>query len=357
MKVQKLRLKNFKRFESLELNFMDPVEGEAEPLILIQGGNGSGKSSVLQVISAMLGVATGALKKMDDLIWPGFDLGKAGTVWTNPTEIELEVAFSNEELETTREVWNRLAPYKPELEICPSMEPVVVIRLKGNKVIADQPGQLFQFRGRNYFQQLPEHERRNLTFDKIGRALWYHVLREPISIFNGKKQKQAPSTGFDAVTNFEDERAFRQKLVELFVYHQSLKQPTSQRDFYIEIQEAFQKIFPERRFEGIRVDGSPGMNMETTFYLHDGTHPYEVSEMSGGERAVLPLLIDFINWRINRSIVLIDEVELHLNPMQQQNLVFGLKKLGKHNQIIMTTHSEQVHNIVNKRQVRQLPRN
>ena len=78
MKVVRLALKNFKRFGNLELDFTDSFTGEPEPLTLIQGSNGSGKTSILQAIAAMLGVATGKLTSLRDLQWPGYRFDLAG---------------------------------------------------------------------------------------------------------------------------------------------------------------------------------------------------------------------------------------------------------------------------------------
>jgi predicted ATP-dependent endonuclease of OLD family len=51
--------------------------------------------------------------------------------------------------------------------------------------------------------------------------------------------------------------------------------------------------------------------------------------MSGGERAVFPMLMDFASWNIHNSVILIDEIELHLHPPMQQALLRALPKLGK----------------------------
>ena len=35
---------------------------------------------------------------------------------------------------------------------------------------------------------------------------------------------------------------------------------------------------------------------------------YEIYEMSGGERAVFPMVMDFASWNIHNSVILIDEI-------------------------------------------------
>ncbi len=55
--------------------------------------------------------------------------------------------------------------------------------------------------------------------------------------------------------------------------------------------------------------------------------------------------MDFARWNINNSIIIIDELELHLHPPLQQTLVRALQKLGKNNQFIFTTHSDSIVNM------------
>lgn len=68
--------------------------------------------------------------------------------------------------------------------------------------------------------------------------------------------------------------------------------------------------------------------------------------MSGGERATFPMLMDFASWNIHNSVILIDEIELHLHPPMQQALLRALPKLGKNNQFIITTHSDYIEQLV-----------
>jgi predicted ATP-binding protein involved in virulence len=86
-------------------------------------------------------------------------------------------------------------------------------------------------------------------------------------------------------------------------------------------------------------------------WFNDGRHEYEMSVMSGGERAIFPLLIDFANWNMNNSIILIDEIELHLHPPLQQTLVRALPLLGTNNQFIITSHSDDVAFLVPESQI------
>jgi hypothetical protein len=62
---------------------------------------------------------------------------------------------------------------------------------------------------------------------------------------------------------------------------------------------------------------------------------------SSGERLMLRLAANLVAWGAFRSVVLIDEVELHMHPQWQRNLLhFCRRGGGGDNQFIVTTHSE-----------------
>ena len=96
MKVTKLYLENFKKFQRKELDFTDEF-GNAKDLIVLIGKNGSGKSTILQAIASMLSAATRSGRTPADLEWPGFDLSLAGTAWPNPPKVEADCGFSPKE--------------------------------------------------------------------------------------------------------------------------------------------------------------------------------------------------------------------------------------------------------------------
>jgi predicted ATP-dependent endonuclease of OLD family len=93
---------------------------------------------------------------------------------------------------------------------------------------------------------------------------------------------------------------------------------------------------------------------EPWFFLSDGDHQYELGEMSGGERALFPMIFDLATWNVHASVILIDELELHLHPPLQQGLLKALRSLGRNNQFIITTHSDAVTSIVSEESIRRL---
>lgn len=88
-----------------------------------------------------------------------------------------------------------------------------------------------------------------------------------------------------------------------------------------------------------------------------------VEQLSDGQRVFLSLVSDLVRRLImlnpklanpleGLGIVLIDEVELHLHPKWQQNIVPDLQKHFPNLQLIITTHSPLVLSTIDKRNIR-----
>ncbi len=354
MKVQKVHLRNFKRFHDQRLDFRDPETGLAEDLIVLVGQNGSGKSSILQAIAAMLGTATDRLPGPDELDWPGFDLSLANLAWARPVGIEFDVEFSQGEIEATRDYFARTAMGQDKDKVPPGQSSVIKLCYNPteNRVESPNAAEFSQFLGRRYARMIlkyaPEGSR---LFERVGDVFWYTEHRTTNSLTptesNGK-----PIT--------YDMALLRRRMSDLFLFHERVRRGeyelrTGQRDLFADIERAYGTVFPGHRFEGpVPVTEMEEILAEPWFYLFDGNRQYELGEMSGGERAIFPMIFDFANWSIHNSIVLIDELELHLHPPLQQGLLKALRNLGNNNQFIVTTHSDAVTHIVPEESIRRL---
>jgi len=77
-----------------------------------------------------------------------------------------------------------------------------------------------------------------------------------------------------------------------------------------------------------------------TLILSKNGVEYDLSQMSSGEHQILRILVGLVSERAKNSVVLIDEVELHLHPAWQTKLIQVLREdTQSNNQYIFTTHS------------------
>jgi predicted ATP-binding protein involved in virulence len=91
-----------------------------------------------------------------------------------------------------------------------------------------------------------------------------------------------------------------------------------------------------------------------TLLIEKNGKTLDVSQLSDGERGVLSLVLDLTfrltqvnpNWenpvRDGKAVVLIDELDLHLHPKWQREIVERLEKTFPNCQFIATTHSPQI---------------
>lgn len=346
MKVRSLELNYFKKFRHKVFDFTEKETGLTKDLIVLIGENGSGKSTILQVIAFLLGYATKQLGDVSLLDWPGFNLELADKSWQLPGNVKLEIEFSEDEISATRDFSKKVPGLTHSSDFClPGESKIVTLSWEnGTCMIGKTAAEKFQFLGREYAKQIyrfiPEGAE---IFKRVGGVFWYTEYRNATSLIPLDDNGATPSLN-----------ALRQRLIDLYYYHEKIQRGeihlrAGQRDLYDALEKAYQYVFPNRRLEGALPQTEVGQGLkEPRFYLYDGQKQYELSEMSGGERAIFPLIFDFANWEIHNSVILIDELELHLHPPMQQGLLRALQKLGKNNQFIITTHSEAVEAIVPK---------
>jgi predicted ATPase len=115
-------------------------------------------------------------------------------------------------------------------------------------------------------------------------------------------------------------------------------------DYFELLRDAYAQVCAPHRIVG-PVNDEVG-NLDVLF--SDGQCDYRYDGLSSGEQMVLLFLLRFVSEHIHRSIVLIDEIELHQHPLWQRKLVNMLPAMGEGNQFILTTHSSYLRDLAPK---------
>jgi len=324
------------------------------PLLALLGDNGSGKTTILQAIALTLSMATRRTYRMETFNWHGFLANRVHSL--GKTLVELDITFEQEEISLTRalfEAWfESLPPEKRHQNYAtPSDLSEVTLRLENGRVTSPQgAGALFQFLGRYYVKALkgtrPELKD---NFAKLGDVFWFDQHRNLGSVMleltpDSSSQNEGWQAGVEQL---------REYLIGWWAHH-----ATPQRrgkDYIALLETCFQRVFPGRRFVGIMPRSEDAVHKASDFYFlieHEGI-VYDLAEMSSGEQSIFPLIYEFVRLDIQRSIVLIDELELHLHPPEQQRLLAALPKIGPDCQFLITTHSEYLSSVIpNEQEVR-----
>lgn len=368
MRLKHVAVENFKGVRKVEFPTHDSPHA-LRSLSALLGDNGSGKTSVLQAIALTLSMATRRTRDVASFSWHGFLPERVSSL--GPTFVELDVVFEPEEIELTRELfvaWQESLPAERRQTmriVPPSDHTDVALRFEQGRVTSPQGFEAVnQFLGRYYIRALgnirPELKE---SFSELGDVFWFDQHRNLGSLMaqdvisDRTHGRWHVSDAAEEAATREGWRAGVEQLREYLVGWWGFHTTPERRgkDFIPLLQHSLDAIFPGIRFVGIMPRGGPAAPRANDFYFlidRDG-RVYDLAEMSSGEQAVFPLAYEFVRLDIKRSVVLIDELELHLHPPEQQRLLAALPRLGPDCQFLITTHSEFLSSAIpNEQEVR-----
>ncbi|HAT51555.1 MAG: AAA family ATPase [Nitrospirae bacterium] len=369
MKISRIRLENFKRFENLEIPIRNNLTNDVADQFLILGDNGTGKTTVLQSIALCLSRIAEKVQIVSDLDWQGWVPGRYER-WGTPI-VELDIHFSDDEIKATQdaaESWNRNISRHPGGNdfIKPGDAKQVTVRLHGGYYAIVEGGKenIFQFRGRFYASQLVKigAAGARALFPRLPGIFWFDQYRNLTSPRPDQREK-----GRSHYENDEDAQTSRRNdqysigvsrlRKHLNGWWMNRQVADGERDWLMELENSYKKVFPGRSFsrpEPMFRGGTPTPE-DYFFCLSDGHRTYDIEEMSAGEQSIFPILYEFVRMQIRNSIVLIDEIDLNLHPPLAQALLAALPTIGPNCQFLLTTHSEAISSLVSPEETYRLP--
>ncbi len=368
MKISRIKLENFKRFETLEIPIKNNLTDDIADQFLILGDNGTGKTTVLQAIALCLSRITGKTPDASDFDWQGWVPGryeKRGT-----PIVELDVHFSDDEVTATQEaarLWHRSGSHHAEGRefVQPGNARQMTIRLEGGyyAIVDGRQENIFQFRGRWYASQLVKNGTTGARelFARLPGIFWFDQYRNLTSPQLDQQEKGRGHHGDDEVA--QTSRRNYQYSVGVSRLRKHLNGWMLNRlaggtsDWLTELENSYKKVFPQRSFtmpEPMFRGGSPTAE-DYYFCLNDGNCSYDIEEMSAGEQSIFPMLYEFVRMQIRNSIVLIDEIDLNLHPPLAQALLAALPTIGPNCQFLLTTHSETISSLGSPEETCRLP--
>jgi energy-coupling factor transporter ATP-binding protein EcfA2 len=356
VKLRHIHIENFKGIKSLDIPLAAGPDDPPRRLTCLVGDNGSGKTTVLQAIALTLSLATRRTRDPSDFRWHGFLPERVGSL--GRTAVELTIEFDQDEVllaQNIYETYLSLKSYKWKMEhvqIPPSLEKQVRIRYSDGTIHLDQQWEINKLSSRYYLRLIEKNINQFSRYvNKIGDIFWFDQYRNLGTVIN-KRIRSGRIRGRNTEGWGAGVEQLRESLVGWWAYYASdLDEPD--KNAIKDLEEQFAKLFPGTTFRGTMPRAgvtSPGVK-DFYFLLERDGRQYDLAEMASGEQAIFSLLYDFIRLKIVKSIVLVDELELHLHPPAQQALYAALPKLGPDCQFIVTTHSEFLTGVIPLEQI------
>lgn len=326
MKVERLSIKSFRGIDDLTLEF-----NPDQPTVLI-GNNGVGKSSILDCLSILLSWFVNGVKDKPKL-------SKITYFGRHQEEI-----YSNGDILNIKDIKGNLAT-----EIKISIQDInkqVTWSLKKNNDTNQSD---------NYLEELRKliQEWRTLLLDKnIPIIVYYPVNRSvfniPLEVNEYKEfgKLYAYENATDGVSiNFESFFKWFRMIEDK--ENEDIRDDPTYRDKKLEaVRNSISSLIPE--FSNLRVRRSP-----LRMTVNKNGEELILNQLSDGEKCLLAMVGDIArrlaianpsleNPLEGEGIVLIDEIELHLHPKWQREIIPALTRTFPNCQFILTTHSPQV---------------
>jgi predicted ATPase len=303
MFLRRLRLKNVRSISKLDMTFEGTKASSGRAWTFLLGENGSGKSTVLRSIALALAGSEALPQLLGDHDW-----------WIREgeteAEIEIEVATAKNERRTARLAFARGS--------------TTLRFLTDNHDTLEELDSALAHAARNYF------------------VVGYGVARRPPQEMQSAKSVASTVYRTDRAQNVSTLFTGSATLVSLEQWAIDLDYRRGARGLEV-VRTALDSLLPDVRFDGIEKE-----RRRLRFRTPDGLLPLDL--LSDGYQAMAAWCGDLL-YRITetfsnyekalsaRGLLLIDEIDLHLHPLWQRELVLFLRQTLPNFQVVATTHS------------------
>jgi predicted ATP-binding protein involved in virulence len=323
MQINRLTLTNFRAFEQAEFEFQPGMN-------LLVGINGVGKSTVLD-----------ALRIMFSQILPQFTASKSRPENFSVDDIRVGSGALTAELEfkAANIDFNYLVHKPREQFIIRDTE----VGEEGEEIY-DLVEQQVLSPGKN---EIPKH----LKIDLKKPLVVYFSTRRSLANMAAPNKQSIVGNQSTAFANALSHRELRlREFAEWLLVQETMEREGKQlAEQYISVLNNAVTNFLDT-CTGLE----PVTEPTTTLLLNKGGIKLDVRWLSDGERAILALILDLARrlsqanpelenpLQDGKAVVLIDELDLHLHPRWQRNIVNKLTTTFPNCQFIATTHSPQI---------------
>ncbi len=355
MKIRKLQVKNYKMFGDLTSDFTDS-DGNSSDVIVIAGINGTGKTSILQLLRRIFSESSNIFKVKEPLM--GFE-AESNAIICDKIEVEIEISkddiFSLQNLINDADAVLRKTRHTAAISAISEINKRFKHHIQQKKLhfnfsyILEQDTNGFIIRQNDFllFGALPINK-----LSKIFKVIYFVAnhsdlmrSKKNIRIIDGKmKDDEDYHNGFEAdgvvfpIDIFSQQEAVKNYIVESV--KQSLIENRNQtgkdaiENHITNINNLLQGVSLKTKLVDITPD-------EPIFESVSGKKIL-LSDLSGGEKQLYYRAALLNKLSLQNSLIMIDEPENSLHPTWQSEVLKLYKNIGLNNQVILVTHSPHI---------------
>lgn len=361
MQIRAFQLHNFGRFESLEASFEENERDPARVIVLV-GNNGAGKTSILKALATSLSWFVARLRTgkgggtpiSDHLIREGapsaaIDIAvedleaRRGTFrWT---VARARQGMKGRHVSALKDVSVLADHYRSHLTDIADCSLPLVAYYPVERSVLEVP---LKVKTRNAFSQLIGYEdffSPSVNFTKFFE--WFRDREDhenELGVGRLRHLSQALDEQFSDGMYVPDSKALLNNSQRLQVLMEEALKEDSQLSV---VRSAIEQFMPG--FSQLRVQRKPQLQL----IVDKCGLSLNVLQLSQGEKTLMALVGDIArrlammnpaleNPLLGQGIVLIDEVDMHLHPTWQRQLIHNLTRTFPNCQFILTTHSPLV---------------
>lgn len=325
MRIKRLEIHDLRSFRGkVVLDFTDPVTGEARDRVVLVGSNGSGKTTVFDVIEAMLGFIV-------DPEHPAPILDEAGLV-----VLTMERPLSTRE--PYEEHWSSTVVYGTRGYEPPEGASTVYMK---------EPGQTARWWTKGgEFEEL----RRYVEAEEQGRGklqgglVYFPHDRELRPVRGGTIEP--PPNDKAWISRYSPVNQWTGSLEQLWVWQNYLDLERKSRGEDAGELASSIELLQEALGSGRKVLVREGRVRVTTPWNDTSGKPAEVllDQLPSGERQCVLLLGEFARRKRPHGVLFIDEPEISLHPALQRQFLGQLRRVARalDMQVFLATHSAEI---------------
>ena len=352
MKIARARIQGFRYIKDLELDFTDEL-GNVRDITVIVAPNGEGKTSALLALESALGTVS-------QLFLRPRRIGRGDVHHTRlSARVDCEVRFSGDEVAAAQQLWELAGKhaYVPQVEVVQLHWEYPDPAGKHEWGVAEcDPAPAWRlFQGRVTALRMSQGTRIDLTwlhrcgvfflFDQSRSGARVRIPREAWEAMFPLTDQDRPSDAGDPDRYATDPGVILKSLGVQAQFRPASDQVEASP--FDRVRAGFDLLCAPHRLLGVVRGRDEGLDVQ----FFDGKNTYEYDGLSSGQQMLLRYLIVHETSRLHRSVVCVDEVELHLHPAWQVRTLLAFPRMGEDNQIIATTHSEYIRDAMPPSQV------